>query len=847
MSDLKVKFPKVFSFFENNEFAATTFLNKYALKDKEGNILEDDPHKTIDRVMTCLAVCMPTEFPSEEWIAKNNQGVVESWKDIFIKAAGNLNGVVPQGSVLNAIGNTDFLQSLSNCFVVDSPHDSIPGIVKTAGEAASITRRRGGVGIDLSTLRPHGAFVANAARTSTGVYGFMDFYSNVCRTMCQFGRRGALILTLDIKHPDAELFATAKQDLKYCTGANVSLKISDKFMKAVIAGKEFTQQYPIDSDSPLIKKKVNARDLWKTICKCAWTTGEPGLLFFDHVKKNLPADKYSLFKTHSVNPCAELTLSKNDSCRLAAICLPNYVENKFQPNCYFNYDKFVKDIRVGMRMMDALVSAEIRQIDLILQKAEREKQELQDSPEEDKKTLYDAEIALWTKIRNSGERGRRTGLGLYGLADCLAQLQLKYDADDSLGMIENIFKCFRDIAYSESVEMAKEYGPFPEFNWDTEKDSDFIKKLPSDVKEGIQKYGRRNISLLTCSPTGTLSILSQCSSGIEPTFRQMYLRRRKINPSDFNVKVDFVDDVGDKWSNHPQFERNVQLYFKLVGKELPEDVKNDEELMKYLPDYFTTSDKINWKRKIEILGVMSKYIDHSISNTLNIPQDTQPELIEEIYQMAWERGVRGVTVYRDGSRSGVLVSNETQVKEQEVITRLEAPKRPDKLPCDIYVTSTNKTEYVVIVGLLNNSVYEVFCGEYDNEIPKKPFSGFVEKRGKGKYILNYIHGVEIKQVDINSYFDNKEHATVTRLLSMALRHGTPLEYILQQLQRSSSNMFEFGPSLARVLKKYVKIEDMKKAYNKCASCGSTDVILTMEDGCFTLKCNACNLVDSKCG
>lgn len=1306
MSNLQKKFPKVFEFFDNNEFAATTYLNKYALKDKDGNIVEDDPNKTIYRVCKVLSDSMPTECPSEEWLKKNfkeeyNPEKKYIWLDIFIKAVNGFRGVIPQGGVLSAAGNLEFPQSLSNCFVIEAPHDSISGIMRANEKMASIYKRRGGCGTNLSSLRPENALVKNAANKSTGAWGWANHFSNTCRDVAMLGRRGALMLTLDVKHPDAEKWATMKNDLKYCTGANVSLQISDEFMNAVIKDKNFTQQFPTDSDEPTVTKKIKAKDLWKIICESAWKTGEPGLIFWDQCLRNLPAECYEGFKSISVNPCSEILLS-NDSCRLAAICLTNYVENKFKDGCYFNFDRFVVDVRVGMRMMDALVSAEIKQIDRIIEKI---KLDIVDAETED---LFRSEIALWENFKKAGELGRRTGLGLFGLGDCLTQLRIKYDSDEALEVINNIFKCFRDIAYSESVEMAKEYGPFPVFDWEKEKNCEFIKRLPDDIKEGMQKYGRRNISLLTCSPTGTLSIIARCSSGIEPLFRLMYLRRRKINSNDLDIKVDFVDELGDKWSHHPQLETIVKQYLDSAGIELPKNIKNDEDLLEYLPKYFTTSDKINWKRKIEILGKMITYIDHSISNcvvgdtyiqtnkgikqismmgnspsqnnkfssvnndyyvvnsenksvkcdqfftngvaeclkitfsnnssdelictpnhkllvlsedykpvwkpavdlsdkdwvigrlglecfgnnrksisavmgkfnsslltnkpkrnlkdikipkymtrklarllgylisdgsvhtngislsqtknnvcddfkqlikdifgigcsvsrdkrsknlfcisansrvlrdfieylgigrdcskkyipqiifecagrlevaefirgltldghisrhqvcvmtttsrrlakelclllnqfgiesnlcikpsrknvkmphgtitkrtkeaycvycskesgsmfvdfigfaedrkkkeskrkfkrstrkvllnqcpdyglrkrvreellkkqfksarlynlihsltckdkigrtiprdnlllfsdlgvsiptnlldptyrflkvnkivsiglqnvfdlsvsdghsyianniishnTTNLPNSAKPELIEELYELAWKEGLKGLTVYRDGSRSGVLVSNEELNKKEskDILDRKEAPKRPEKLPCDVYVTSVKNTEYVVIVGLYNNSVYEVFAGEYNNQIPKKPFSGFVEKKGKSKYILNYIEDTEFKQIDINKYFDNKNYAAATRLLSMSLRHQTPLGYIIDQLQKAGSNMFEYGPGLARILKKYVKIEDMKRVYNKCNNCGSTDVVLTMESGCYTLKCNSCHTVDSKC-
>jgi ribonucleotide reductase alpha subunit len=1213
MSEEKKSFPKFLEYFENNEFAASTFLNKYPLRDKQQNIIEDSPDQSIFRVMDVLGNSLPP--PSEECLKRIFGDEYKpymsdkrwTWTDIFVRACNKFKGVCPQGSVLCAAGDMDNPQSLSNCFVIDSPRDDINDIFRAGLDEANLMRRRGGVGMDLSLLRPAGTTVKNAARTSSGVYGWMNFFSDVCRDIGQNGRRGALMLSLLVKHPDAALFATAKNDKKYCTGANISLRLTNEFMKAVVEDKEFVQQFPVDSLNPTVKTTVKARDLWKTICDSAHFRAEPGLIFWDNALDNLPAHCYDAFKAISTNPslragtkvltskgifsiedlqdtsfyiknlkgewssakcflsgknkklikltlegghtyyataehkwpvynpiiksytkvatedlsaglylpvnkhkelyennngtwdegfligcnlgdgwqtirkdtnklqvgfccstksvgdrtvlkelnriinslgidnsftkrdstyeininnkiirdlfikfevnskskglpnsiwfntseqfrlgllnglistdgyargnnkkgnrslqlttahkqlaedfsallgfygikssikyskttkasfpngkdynttyerydiviadalslthlkslipsfinlskndafynldckytqyhdkilitkventeltedvwdiqvndsthcfqlshcvtgnCSEIVLSANDSCRLITICLINYVLNAFTKDAEFDFVKFEQDVRVAMRMMDALVTAEIASIDRIIEKITKDYNDPAVTGDKDR---FLREIELWKKIRQAGVDGRRCGLGTHGLGDCLAQLQLKYDSDEALAMVEKIYKKLRDIAYDESVEMAIEYGPFPAFDWEKEKDCAFIKRLPKQLRERIKLHGRRNISLLTNAPTGTLSIVSQVSSGIEPVFRYMYTRRRKVNASDLNSRVDFVDELGDKWMNFPQFEKNIERYFKATGKELPQNVKNDEELQALLPNYFVTSDKINWKRRVEIQGVIQQYIDHSISSTINLPSDVKASVIADLYELAWSKGLKGLTVYRQGCRDDILIANDTEgqtSKTDEGLSRKEAPKRPDKLPCDVYVTSVKGTEYVVIVGLLNNSVYELFAGEYNNQIPKKPFSGFVEKKGKSKYILNYIEDVEFKQVDVNKYFDNKDYATATRLLSMSLRHGCPLGYIIDQLQKAGFSLFDFGPAVARILKKYVKVEDMKKVYNKCNKCGSKDVILTMESGCYTLKCNSCNTVDSKC-
>lgn len=836
-------------FFQGSDFAATTYLNKYALKDENGDFLETDPQQTINRVMKVLAKAMPEKNgkPSEDFLkrvfGKDFEEVKEkSWYNLFVDSCGKFEGVCPQGSVLSAAGNKKFPQSLSNCFVIDSPHDSIAGIMKTAEQESQLMKKRGGVGIDISTLRPAGTHVANAARTSTGASGWMDHFSNVCRSIGQNGRRGALMLSIDVKHPDALLFAQAKLDEKYCTGANVSIKITDEFMKAVKKGGKYTQQWPVDSDTPEVVQKIDARELWKEIIKCAWTRAEPGILLWDNITKNLPAHCYPQFKTISTNPCGEIPLSPYDSCRLTTICLTKYVDNKFTDKAIFNKKLFERDVRIAMRMMDAVVTAEINHIDGILKKLSKEKKQ-------DPKGLYDLEIDLWKNIKKAAVEGRRTGLGAHGLGDCLAQLTLRYDSPEAVKMVKNIYRLMRDSAYDESVEMAKEYGAFEVYDPKIERDCAFLSRLPKAIKDKMKKYGRRNISLLTTAPAGSISIMSLCSSGMEPTFQFMFLRRRKINPSDTDTRVDYICELGDKWSEHPQFEKNIERYFEATGKELP-DVKTNDELYKLLPDYFITSDKINWKMRVEVQAAAQESIDHSISSTINLPSDVSEDEVRIIYEHAYTKGLKGVTVYRDGCRSGVLLTTDGTSQSEErptEVRRTEAPKRPEKLPCEVHFTKVKGKDYVVIVGLLNGAVYEVFFGEYHNQIPKKSFSGWVEKKGKTKYYLTYIEGVELKQVDINKYFDNKDYASATRLLSMALRHGAPLEYVIDQLQKSSPNIVEFGSALSRILKKYIKIEDIQKSYVRCKTCDSSQIEVKLQEGCVTVVCSACGMVDAKCG
>lgn len=1159
----KQKFSAVYDFFKNDEFRANVLIDKYLLRDKNGNFLETSLEEIRHRV--CWSLAQQTENP-------------EKWYPIFVEAFGEFD-VVPQGSVLSAIGDETYIQSISNCFVVESPEDSITGIFKTGREEASIMRRRGGVGIDISTLRPSGATVSNAARTSSGAVGWMDYFSNVCRSVGQSGRRGALILTISVKHPDAEEFAKIKQDLTKVTGANVSIKLTDEFMKAVIEDKEFIQQWPIDSKTPLITKTIHAKDLWNTICECAWKQAEPGLLFWDNIRKYLPADKYSAYQTLSCNPCfrgdtiiqtknghfqiedivgvpveiwngydwsittfiqtaenenviritfkngsdvivtpyhtcilsdgtrkeakdlkigdvlkasnspqshgtihaqaaylkgfligdgsanetkpvlflyepkyccesrlveslselppetklrsdciidgyfgeeqiggkckrksmgglaarkeelrlwavdyknkfplevfswdykskcdfiagimdadgtasdtthgflyqltsvdkqwlkrfqillktigvnshlsignkagkrnfndgygeyecnetwrltisqtssielanqvnfsrlvsfatkktkytltkrkeftiseiqdagtekkvyccivplyhqlslsnglmigqcAELPLSSNDSCRLTTIRLTKYVQNKFTDTAYFDFNSFKSDVRIAMRMMDAIVSAEIGQIKKILTKAKTEN----DTPE----------IELWEKILLANQNGRRTGLGTHGLADCLSQLCIRYDSDKAIKTISEIYSTLCYTAYDESVEMAKEYGSFPVWDWKTEKDCEFFQHFPNELLTKMKKYGRRNISILTNAPTGSISILSGTSTGIEPTFRQAYTRRRKINPNDIETRVDFVDQVGDKWQNYLVIENNVKLYLEEKQLELP---STENKLLQMLPDYFVTSDKIDWLKRIEIQGNIQKYIDHSISSTLNIPEKTTVETVKQIYEHAWKMGLKGVTVYRENCRTGVLLSNESQHKRPDKVTRIESPKRPKILPCEVHITSVNKEEYVVIVGFLGEAVYEVFAGKHANTLPSKNFSANVVKKKEGLYILEFIDkDGQIKELDINQYFKNPNYAAITRLVSTSLRHHTPIAFVVEQLLKSSWDFTGFEKSLARVLKKYTKKEDLARKI--LANSGNDDVEVQMKDGCMTVINYTKNTVQSKC-
>ena len=1230
MSDNKdIALEKGLAFFDGNELAATTHINKYNLKDKECNYVETDPLQTIVRVMKELADNMPEEktidafyengkptcklnCPSEEWlkrVLKDEYNPIQSdrrytWLEIFGKACNNYKGVCPGGSVIAAAGDDEKLQSLSNCFVVPSPSDTVAGIIRTNELMAQIYKRRGGCGVCLSSLRPDGASVNNAALKSSGAWGWANHFSNTCRDIAQNGRRGASILILHINHPDVESWATMKEDLNYCTGANISLWITDKFMKAVKEDDNFELQFPVDSDKPVYTKTVRAKELWDTICTSAWKMAEPGILNYDHITRTLPAHCYPGYEVIASNPCitkdswiltsngprqvvdligkkfkatingssysstengffktgtkevylletdkgfkikstdnhkfkrffltkninegtwaelkdlevgnyislgnergvewegfgnyslgwllgslkgdgniqddyanldywgenrfqllkhvltcigesgltfrsdlgsdegqkqferirikssslqtmasglgmtkangkkvseliektssnfykgfiqgwfdadglvqgsqekgisvrlgstdleglvsiqrmlarvgiistiyqnreeagyrdlpngygglvsyycksnhelviakdnlflfsdligfadtikqnklesllsaykrkpnrerfvdrikditrvctedvydctipdvssfnanglevhncSEIPLSAYDACRLISICLLDFIENPFTDKARFNFDEFEKHVRIAVHMGEGLIESEKKHILRIIDKIKREQKEAY----EERKIEYQLELELWKNVLAKNEEGRRLGLGDHGWGDMFAQLCIRYDSEEALNLAKKIKELYRNVAYDESVEMAKEYGAFPIWDWELEKECEFFKTFPKDLLKKMKKYGRRHISLLTNAPTGTLSILGQCSSGIEPVFRHFYTRRRKINANDTDARVDFVDQSGDKWTEFPVFEKNIERYFNSIGKEVPKDITNEDELNKLLPDYFITSDKIDWRKRIELQSVLTEYVDHSISSTINLPENVSVETVKELYMYAWEKKLKGVTIYRENSRSGVLVSN--QKEELDHIIRSEAPIRPKKLPGEVHFTSVRGEQYVVIVGLLKGAVYEVFFGKYGNQIPNKHFSGHVERKKKGIYYLCYYDEelLEYREIDINEYFDNQEYAAATRLISMSLRHGVPLEYLITQLKKSSTNISEFGSAVSRILKKYIKIEDLQAQYR--VEHGDHFEV-RMEDGCMKIINLETGEVESKC-
>jgi ribonucleoside-diphosphate reductase alpha chain len=715
------------------------------------------------------------------------------------------------------IGNDYVNVSLSNCVVVENPKDSISSIMDAGKDIANLFKRRCGVGLDISDLRPEGAPVNNSARTTTGAWSFADFYSYVCRMIGQNGRRGALMISMDVRHPDIQEFVKMKHDLTKVTGANVSVKITDDFMEAVRDGEEFTLRFPVDAETPTHISSINAVELWNDIVESATKTAEPGLLMWDNITKNLPAHSYPQFQTKTTNPCGEIPLSAYDSCRLISLNLKHLVQDAFTENASFDFNKLREIAAVGMRLSDNLVELELEKLENIRAVADS-----------------DDEKELWTKLYNAAANGRRTGLGTHGLADAIARMSLAYDSDEALALIDKIYETVRDTAYTESCYLAQERGAFPVFDWETESNNAFIQRLPEEIQELIQAHGRRNISILTNAPTGSVSIMSQTSSGLEPVFKNFYIRRRKLSHNETNVTPDFVDDLGDRWLEYKVFHHNVREYLNLLETE-------------EIPDFFVESDSINWSQRVAIQAAIQKSIDHSISSTINLPKGTAPEVVGKLYQQGWELGLKGITVYVDGSRTGVLLT-ENDKEEDEAFPQHRAPKRPLELDCNIHHTTIKGEKWVIMVGLLDGKPYEVMGGLSNLiEIPRGKATGVLVKHPRKTVNSIYdlrvgTNGDTVIIKDLVKVFDNANHSAFTRMISLGLRHGANIQYVVEQLQKDKdSDMFSFARCIARILKNY--IPDGQHATEKtCPECGAEGGLIYVE-GCVT--CTVCGY--AKCG
>jgi ribonucleoside-diphosphate reductase alpha chain len=820
-------------YFNGDELAARVWANKYALKDSFGNLYEktpDDMHRRIAREIHRIELKYKNPLPEE----------------LLYNILKDFKYIVPQGGPMTGIGNDFQIASLSNCFVIgnDGTSDSYGGIMKIDQEQVQLMKRRGGVGHDLSHIRPKGTPVLNSALTSTGVVPFMERYSNSTREVAQDGRRGALMLSISVKHPDSGKFIDAKLESGKVTGANVSVKLTDEFMEAVEEKKIFRQQYPIGSSSPKFIKDIEAEQLWKKIIHNAWKSAEPGVLFWDTIIKESVPDCYADlgYKTVSTNPCGEIPLCPYDSCRLLALNLYSYVNEPFTEKAGFDMELFKEHVGLAQRMMDDIIDLELEKIDVILAK-------IIGDPESEELKLV--EKNMWQNIRLKSEEGRRTGIGITAEGDMLAGLGLRYGSDEATEFSVGIHKTLALEAYKASTYLAKERGPFKIYDAEREVNNPFIlrmKEADPVMYNNMVKFGRRNIALLTIAPTGTTSLMTQTTSGIEPIFSTFYKRRRKVNPNDLDVTVNFKDEVGDSWEEYNVFHHKFVDWLKL-NKYDPDEVTrmNDQEIEDIIaksPYYKASANDVDWIAKVRMQGAIQKWIDHSISVTINLPADAKEELVSELYLTAWKVGCKGATVYRDGSRNGVLIASGKSE------TRIERPKRPKVLDCDIIKFNINEEKWIAFVGLKDGKPYEIFTGLADEEIfpiPKTIIKGKIIKNkddeGNTRYDFQYTdkYGYKNTMGGLSHMF-KPEFWNYAKLISGVLRHEMPIADVvnlIQSLKLDSESINNWKSGVERALKKY--IPNGTKAKGKCGECGSDNLVY--EEGC--LICKDCG--SSKCG
>ena len=869
-------------YFEGDTLAASVFATKYALTNQSGELIEltpDDMHKRIAK-----------EFARIE--SKYKKPLSEKKIYSLLK---DFKYIIPQGSPLSGIGNKNKYQSLSNCFVISPPQDSYPGIIEADKKIALIQRRRGGVGVDLSRLRPYGTKVRNAANSSDGVSLFMQRYSRTTEEVAQSGRRGALMQTLDIRHPDIEKFINIKRDLNKVTGANVSVKITDKFMEAVVSDSDFTLQWPVDAvgDDIKVSKIVKAKDIWEQLIDAAWFSAEPGILFWDRVTQMTPADIYSDegYASVSCNPCGELPLpgcdikgkETIDSCRLMALNTMSYVNVPFTEHSNFNYDLFSEHVKYAQKLMDDLVDLEIESIDSIIEKVKSD-------PESDE--IKQGELKLWETVRRTAYESRRTGLGVTAVGDTIAMLNIKYGSQESIEFVEQLYKCLAIKAHESSADMAVDRGPFPIWKKHKSDGHPFMMLLDTESNiETISNYrdhGRRNICLTTTAPVGTISILTRSTSGIEPTIKLEYKRKKKISDAEIakGVTVDVTDETGNRWHVYDVKHHMLQKWCEVTGES---DITKS-------PYWGATSEEIDWMASVKLQATAQKWIEHSISKTCNLPADATHELVSDVYIEAWRSGCKGFTVYRDGSRDGVIISTDSKLKldlaarlgkipneelnkliqigdkykanmpqaHMDLLRQIEfylkndrkvlenstvkfsdrhAPKRLKELNCEIFRLKVKGEQYLAVVGLLDGRPYEIFCGLSDKvEVPKKFKSGVLAKNGKKDGISTYNLHVKIEEddelvfKDIVSLFDNTIYGSFTRMLSLSLRHGVPIQYVFEQLQKhKQDDMQSFAKVISRVLKQYIPNGTKSATQKVCESCGDENI--TYQESCLTcLNC-----------
>jgi ribonucleoside-diphosphate reductase alpha chain len=819
-------------YFDGDELAARVWANKYALKDSFGNLFEktpDDMHRRLAR-----------EIHRIEKKYKNPLS-----EELLYSVLKNFKYIVPQGGPMTGIGNDYQIASLSNCFVIgnDGSSDSYGGIMKIDQEQVQLMKRRGGVGHDLSHIRPKGTPVLNSALTSTGVVPFMERYSNSTREVAQDGRRGALMLSISIKHPDSGKFIDAKLESGKVTGANVSVKLTDDFMKAVEEKTLFRQQYPVNSDNPRFAKDIDASQLWSKIIHNAWKSAEPGVLFWDTIIRESVPDCYADlgYATVSTNPCGEIPLCPYDSCRLLAINLYSYVNNPFTENAEFDFELYKEHIGLAQRMMDDIIDLELEKIDVILAKIDGD-------PEKEELKLV--ERNLWKNIRKKSEEGRRTGIGITAEGDMLAGLGLRYGSEEAISFSVDVHKTLALEAYKSSTYLAKERGAFEIYDAGREKNNPFILRLKEAdpvMYNNMVKFGRRNIALLTIAPTGTTSLMTQTTSGIEPIFSTFYKRRRKVNPNDKDVKVTFQDEVGDAWEEFNVFHHKFVDWLKLNNYD-PNEVTRmgDAEIEAIIaksPWHKATANDVDWIAKVKMQGAIQKWVDHSISVTINLPADAKEELVSDLYLTAWKSGCKGATVYRDGSRSGVLIAGKADLHP-------ERPKRPKVLDCDVIRFNINEEKWVAFVGLKEGRPYEIFTGIADEEIfpiPKSIVKGKIikirDEDGKTRYDFQYTDKYGYKKTMGGlSHMFKPEFWNYAKLISGVLRHEMPIQDVvnlIQSLRLDSESINNWKNGVERALKKY--IPNGTKAKGKCGECGSDNLVY--EEGC--LICKDCG--SSKCG
>tara|TARA_R110000751_G_scaffold147711_2_gene252365 strand:- start:9089 stop:11515 length:2427 start_codon:yes stop_codon:yes gene_type:complete len=787
-------------YFNGDELAGKVFVDKYALRNKDELLHENTPTDMHWRIAKNIARIQKKKYlsPLPE---KRIFELIDQFKYI-----------VPQGSPMYGIGNPNYV-SIGNCFVLDPPEDTYNSILATDEQLVQISKRRGGVGIDLSKLRPVGSNTNNSSNTSTGVPAFMERYSNSIREVGQAGRRGALMESLSVHHPDVEAFATIKKDKTKVTGANISVRLTDDFLKAVQNNEEYVQRWPLTGKAK-IRKKVLATDVWHTLITSAHEMAEPGLLFWDNIIKESPADCYENFKSVSTNPCAELPLSAMDACRLLCLNLLSYVVDPYTENAKFDFKLFFNHSQIAARMMDDIVDLEEECINRILEKIESDP-----DPEE----IKCRERSIWERILESCVSGRRCGLGITALGDTLASLGLSYGSDESIAMSEKIYQALKLGSYTASVDMAEELGTFDGWDYEKEKNCPFLKRFKQDVLEyegevlikGKDLYermkvvGRRNIAMLTIAPTGSVSTMTRTTSGVEPAYLLEYTRRKKGNPGDSKFRVDFVDGSGDSWMEFKVYHPQVAEWMKITGET---DVEKSPWFGCCAPD-------LDWTKRVKLQSALQRHCDHSISSTVNLPSDATVDQVKEIYETAWKSGCKGITVYRDGSRTGVLVKD---TKKEDVVI-----KRPDDLPCEVYHISVKTEPYFVLIGLVDGKPYEVFAGR-NGCIEAAIKTGVIHKVKRPKcYRATFDDGSQLQPITA-ACSDNEE--ALTRMISMSLRHGAEINYVVDQLQKTQGSMTSLAKAIARALKKHVP--DGAKSSQKCGECGSN---LTFQDGCNICK------------